>query len=109
MANGSLRHQLLEFLLHYSTSQTYANLRKSVYGFLAASKAAMLSVQLDDIFGEVEAQNLPGTVAEHQNWQRKYAVPVEEFGSNPDFDQMSQIMMAQGRGNLPPTNTEKTE
>jgi 4-alpha-glucanotransferase len=48
----------------------------SVYSALARSPAALVSVQLDDVLGQVEAQNLPGTVDQHPNWRRKYDLPI---------------------------------
>jgi glycogen operon protein len=38
--------------------------------------------QLDDLAGETEAVNLPGTDRERENWRRKLGAPVEAlFGS----------------------------
>ncbi|WP_430523038.1 4-alpha-glucanotransferase [Ponticoccus litoralis] len=47
-----------------------------LHGQLAQSGAALVAVQLDDAFGCLEAQNLPGTIAEHPNWRRRLPVAV---------------------------------
>ncbi len=54
----------------------------AIHGILAQSPVAMVSVQLDDAIGEVEAQNLPGTINEHPNWQRRSSLPIEDFSTN---------------------------
>ena len=61
----------------------FSDIADSVHQVLSQSPAELVSVQLDDIFGLVEAQNLPGTIDEHPNWRRRCPVDVSEFGSNP--------------------------
>lgn len=58
------------------------DLSSAIHGILATSPVAMVSVQLDDAFGEIEAQNLPGTIDEHPNWQRRSSLPIEDFSTN---------------------------
>ena len=57
------------------------------FASLPNSPAQLVSVQLDDVFGEVEAQNLPGTINEHPNWRRRSPISVEEFCTdiNPSY------------------------
>ena len=65
----------------------------SVHTALARSEVAMVSVQLDDLVGESEAQNLPGTIDEHPNWRRRSAVQVESFDDWPALAETGQMMM----------------
>lgn len=62
---------------------------RSVHTALARSPAALVAVQLDDVLREPEAQNLPGTINEHPNWRRKYKVPIDAIGANPDLQELS--------------------
>ena len=77
---------------------------ETLYGFggvhaaLAAAPAAMVSVQMDDLCDEAEAQNLPGTVGEHPNWQRRCSVPVEGLADDPALRETGEIMRRHGRG-----------
>jgi len=48
----------------------------AAHAFLARTPCALMVVQLEDLLGQAEQANLPGTVAEHPNWQRKYALEV---------------------------------
>jgi 4-alpha-glucanotransferase len=53
----------------------------ALHRFLASSTAALAMVQLEDLTGEVEQANLPGTIDEHPNWRRRLPVPVEALAS----------------------------
>ena len=49
----------------------------AAHRFLARTPCRLFAVQLDDALGQVEQANVPGTIREHPNWQRKMAVPIE--------------------------------
>ena len=57
----------------------------------------MAAVQLDDVLGEVEAQNLPGTIDEHPNWSRIYDVTVEDLAQTPTLTHLTDLMRDAGR------------
>jgi 4-alpha-glucanotransferase len=50
---------------------------------LSAGRAAMVLVNLEDLWGEVEPQNRPGTGPEEPNWRRRARLPLEVFGRDP--------------------------
>jgi 4-alpha-glucanotransferase len=50
---------------------------------LAASRARMVVVNLEDVWGETEPQNRPGTSLERPNWRRRAARTFESFRSDP--------------------------
>ncbi len=50
---------------------------------LAASEAAWLLINLEDLWGELEPQNVPGTSWERPNWLRKAAYPLDNFKTLP--------------------------
>jgi 4-alpha-glucanotransferase len=89
-----------------NTAQTlttdYPTLSTQVHRALAASPAAMIAVQLDDVLGCVEAQNLPGTVDEHPNWQRRYGPDIDEIAQSPSLHEIASLMNAQGRASGSP-------
>ncbi|WP_310498374.1 4-alpha-glucanotransferase [Sandarakinorhabdus sp.] len=45
----------------------------------ARTPAALVIVPLEDLLGEAEQPNLPGTTHEHPNWRRRLAVPIAEL------------------------------
>ena len=64
----------------------------TIHRGLAQSPAALVSVQMDDVFGELEAQNLPGTINEHPNWRRRLSVPVEAMEQSAALLHISGVM-----------------
>lgn len=47
--------------------------------YLAKSPAQLMMLQLEDIFAQVEQVNLPGTVDQYPNWQRRLASGLESW------------------------------
>jgi 4-alpha-glucanotransferase len=52
---------------------------RALLKFLAKSAAAMVLINLEDLWGEVEQQNTPGTTSERVNWKRRAGRSFEEF------------------------------
>jgi 4-alpha-glucanotransferase len=50
--------------------------------YLAASPSRMVVVNLEDLWGEAEPQNRPGTGLDQPNWRRKASRPLESFRSD---------------------------
>lgn len=88
-------------------SISFESLSRQVHGALAESPAAIVCVQLDDVFGETEAQNLPGTIDEHPNWRRRCSLAVEEFESDERLASAGEIMSGAERSPLA-TNTQES-
>ncbi|MCK0150531.1 4-alpha-glucanotransferase [Marivita sp. S6314] len=65
-----------------------------IHGSLAHSPAALVSVQLDDVFEQVDAQNLPGTIDAHPNWRRRLPIPVEDMAHDARLRQIANTMSA---------------
>ena len=78
---------------------SFAHLFDVVHKALACSDVAMISVQLDDVLGLADAQNLPGTIDEHPNWRRRCPIDVENLASNETFYKLAGMMKASHRGN----------
>lgn len=82
---------------------------EAVHGRLAGSPAALVSVQLDDVFTELEAQNLPGTINEHPNWRRRLNVPVEEMAQSPVLRHIADVMTTKRGHGARPDRTDHSE
>jgi 4-alpha-glucanotransferase len=50
---------------------------------IAAGRSRMVVVNLEDLWGETEPQNRPGTSRERPNWRRRAARTFESFRSDP--------------------------
>ena len=49
----------------------------SAVGFLSRTRSRLLAISLEDLLGVVDQPNIPGTIDEHPNWQRKMPVAIE--------------------------------
>lgn len=55
----------------------------AIYRFLARTSCVVMLVAIEDLLGQVEQMNLPGTVLEHPNWRRKLSTPVDKVFAEP--------------------------
>ena len=72
-----------------------ADIAAAFHAFVARSPARLAFVQVDDLTGETEAVNLPGTDRERPNWRRRLDVPVETLLAS---DAARAILAAAGAG-----------
>ena len=54
-----------------------------VHGFVARAPSQVMLIQADDLGGEIEPLNVPGTDQERPNWRRRLRLDVEELASTP--------------------------
>ncbi len=64
----------------------------AVYCFLARSRGRLLIVQLDDVIGQMEQANLPGTTSGHDNWCRKLPVAGEALAADPRLAALARLL-----------------
>ncbi len=69
----------------------------AVHGFLARAGSALVLVQADDLAGESERLNLPGTDRERANWRRRLAPSVEALFTAP----LARAILAEFGGRRP--------
>jgi glycogen operon protein len=55
----------------------------ATHGFVARTPSRIMLVQADDMAGEVDPLNVPGTDQEWPNWRRRVHVPVEALAEGP--------------------------
>ena len=68
-------------------------LAAAVHAFLARTPCWLLGVQLEDLTGQREQLNVPGTTEDrYPNWRQRMAVPLELLGSDPYFEAISQAV-----------------
>jgi len=51
--------------------------------FVGAARGPLAIVPLEDIVGAAEQPNLPGTIDQHPNWRRRFALPAGEMLKTP--------------------------
>src|SRR6266850_44577 len=80
VAEGLLAPKRLGEFLSDSGTPTYTpELGDAILGYLARSRARLMLVQLEDVIGEGEQANLPGTTDEHPNWRRRLPLDLDEI------------------------------
>ena len=70
----------------------------ALHTLVARTPSMIAIVQLDDVLGETEPANIPGTDAQYPNWRRKMSQSLEEIAHDPRLARLTQTMRAAGRG-----------
>jgi 4-alpha-glucanotransferase len=71
--------------------------RDACLGYLAKSPAMLLSINHEDLTGELAQQNLPGTTAQYPNWGRKMRHTPAEMAASPATASVRQLLDRTGR------------
>lgn len=70
----------------------------AAHGFLARSPSQVMLVQADDLAGETDPLNVPGTDREWPNWRRRVSVTVEQLADTP----LARAILARVKQERPP-------
>jgi (1->4)-alpha-D-glucan 1-alpha-D-glucosylmutase len=71
----------------------------ALHRYVARTPCALMTLQLEDVFGEAEQANLPATNDEqHPNWRRKVGVDLEDWASDGRFASVCAAIRDEGRG-----------
>jgi (1->4)-alpha-D-glucan 1-alpha-D-glucosylmutase len=73
------------------TLGVYDALVFGVYRFLAKTPARLAVVAIEDVLGEVDAVNVPGTTDQHPNWRRKHLAALGEIDREGRLSQIGEI------------------
>lgn len=65
---------------------------------ITATPAALALVPMEDLLGEAEQPNLPGTVRGHPNWQRRMKAPLEDLLAEPSVRRRLRLLGAAAPG-----------
>jgi (1->4)-alpha-D-glucan 1-alpha-D-glucosylmutase len=63
----------------------------AVHRYLAQTPARLMMVQAEDLLGEREQANMPGTLDTHPNWRRRLPLPAERW---PDDTRVNAVAAA---------------
>ena len=83
--------QLGQFLPADAEPAYSSELACAILAYLARSRARLMLVQLEDVVGESEQANLPGTIETHPNWRRRMSRTLEEILSGADLQQVAAL------------------
>ena len=66
----------------------------AIHAYLARTKAKIMVVQPEDIFGVVEQANLPGSQDDqHPNWQRRIPLDLEDWRNDGRFTVVEEVLL----------------
>lgn len=71
-----------------------ADLVVGVHRYLASTPSRMMAVRLEDMCGQRDPVNLPGTVGSYPNWSRKLAPQIESLAGAPLFNALGAALAA---------------
>ena len=81
-----------EFLPQDAGPVYTAELGEMILAFLARSRARLMLVQLEDVAGEEEQANLPGTTDAHPNWRRRLSAPLDALLEGPEITRIAALV-----------------
>ena len=68
------------------------SLLRAIHRYLARTPSKLVMLQAEDLLGQMEQTNLPGTVEQHPNWQRKLRLDIEAWEANSDIEALSKLL-----------------
>lgn len=71
---------------------TPSDARDAIHRFLAKSGSGLVLIQIEDVVGQADQANLPGTIDEYPNWRRKYAFSVDGLAGADAFKHLADLM-----------------
>jgi 4-alpha-glucanotransferase len=84
--------RLREFLSEAGEPFYSSELGDALQRYLARSRARLMLVQLEDVVGEIEQANLPGTIDLHPNWRRRLSRTVEEIIDGAELPRIAALI-----------------
>jgi (1->4)-alpha-D-glucan 1-alpha-D-glucosylmutase len=67
-------------------------LLRGIHRFLARTPSKLFMLQAEDMLNQTEQANLPGTVEQHPNWQRKLRLDIEDWMTDHDIQAMVDML-----------------
>ena len=75
-----------------------ADLVEAVYRYLSRTPSHIVAVQIEDVLGQLDQVNMPGTIYEHPNWCRRLPKTVEGLLADEGFVSLCQAMRGERPG-----------
>jgi 4-alpha-glucanotransferase len=94
---GGILRMLEEIGLPPADPSDAGNVIASLHAAIARTRSMLAVVQLDDLVGETEPVNIPGTHRQYPNWRRKLALPIENMFTDARWSRLAAIMREAGR------------
>lgn len=90
-------HECLRSIFRERVPAYAANELLAVAAFLAQTPSRLVAIALDDVMSVLEQINIPGTVDEHPNWQRRLPVALEDLEDHEGLRRVADVFARFGR------------
>jgi 4-alpha-glucanotransferase len=95
---GLIAPEQFEYFLSAKGEPAYSHeLGEAILAYLARARARLALVQIEDVAGEHEQANLPGTDDTHPNWRRRLSARLEDLLAGPDMAGIAALVVAERR------------
>jgi (1->4)-alpha-D-glucan 1-alpha-D-glucosylmutase len=85
-----------------SAPEMTPELQLAIHAYIARAPARVLMVQMEDVLGQLDQVNLPGTTGQYPNWRRKLPLNLEEWPNDPRVVALAEALQRErGRGAHP--------
>ncbi len=75
-----------------SAPEMTPELMLAIHAYLARSPAKIMMIQIEDVLGQLDQVNMPGTTDQYPNWQYKLPLNLEEWATDPRFLALAEIL-----------------
>ena len=72
-----------------------AELACAIHRYVARSPSQVMTVQMEDVFGQQQQVNLPGTDRQYPNWRHRLSVALEHWQDEPRLLRLTEAMRAE--------------
>lgn len=72
-----------------------AELARAIHVYLARTLSQVMMVRPEDVLGQVEQVNLPGTTDQYPNWKRRLPLDLEGWAADPPLVALSDALRAE--------------
>jgi (1->4)-alpha-D-glucan 1-alpha-D-glucosylmutase len=93
------RQELLpEVVADAETGRPTSEMITAVHRYIARSESAIMMLQMEDVFGQIEQANVPGTVQQQPNWCRRLDLPLEQWAQCRPLMELAKAMRGERCG-----------
>ena len=64
----------------------------AIHRYVARSPSQVMTMQMEDVFGQLQQVNLPGTTEQYPNWRRKLSLSLEYWADDPGVQRCFETM-----------------
>jgi (1->4)-alpha-D-glucan 1-alpha-D-glucosylmutase len=75
-----------------SAPEMTPELALAIHVYIARSRAQLMMVQMEDVFGQLEQVNLPATTDQYPNWQRKLPLNLEDWEADAHVKALAEVL-----------------